>query len=208
MEAGSARPATGNILDIWDDMMKPFDAGKDEGDNQRERGAVEKDEEKDEAISVEEEEGAMVKIAKAERAPSKEEVAMHMVNHIPFRSWCRHCVKGKAHGNQHRRRKVEEGQMRELVVSVAYMFMHDNQREGEEKGMPILVVKDRKTRIIRARVVPQKGNHAYGINVLSGVIESLGHSKVILSLKDAVKSEVRTDVCYGGITGIRVEKQW
>ena len=69
--------------------------------------------------------------------------------------------------------------------------------------MPIIVIKDRKTRIIRARVVPQKGNHAYGIKVVSGVIESLGHSRVILksdqepaiiSLKDAVKSEVRADV--------------
>ena len=51
--------------------------------------------------------------------------------------------------------------------------------------------------------MPQKGNHAYGIKILSGVIESLGHSKVtlksdqepaILSLKDAVKSEVRVDI--------------
>jgi hypothetical protein len=83
------------------------------------------------------------------------------------------------------------------------MFMHDNQSEGEERGMPIMVIKDRRTRIIRARIVPQKGNHAYGIKVLSGVIESLGHSRIILksdqepailSLKDAVKSEVRTEV--------------
>ena len=51
--------------------------------------------------------------------------------------------------------------------------------------------------------MPQKGNHGYGIKVLSGIIESLGHSKVILksdqepalmSLKDAVKSEVKADV--------------
>ena len=69
--------------------------------------------------------------------------------------------------------------------------------------MPIMVVKDRKTRTIRARVVPQKGNHWYGIKVLSGVIESLGHSKVtlksdqepaLMSLKDAVKSEVRINM--------------
>ena len=66
-----------------------------------------------------------------------------------------------------------------------------------------MVISDRKTRIIRARVVPQKGNHAYNIKVLSGVVESLGHSKVILksdqepamlSLKDAVKSEARVDI--------------
>ena len=69
-----------------------------------------------------------------------------------------------------------EGEEREPVISVDCMFMHDNQGEGEERGMPIMVIKDRKTKIIRARVVPQKGNHGYGIKVLSGVVESLGHS--------------------------------
>ena len=69
--------------------------------------------------------------------------------------------------------------------------------------MPIVVMKDRKTRISRARLVPQKGNHRYSIKIVSGAIESLGDSKVILksdqepavmSLKDAVKSEARVDV--------------
>ena len=150
-----------------------------------------------------EEEGVAVKIGKNEEVPTKEEVKTHMVNHIPFRSWCSHCVKGKAHSNPHRRTKAIEGGIREPVVSVDYMFMHDNQGEGEENGMPIMVVIDRKTRIIRARVVPQKGNHGYGIKVLTGVLESLGQSKVILksdqepslmSLKDAVKSVARVDI--------------
>ena len=126
-----------------------------------------------------------------------------MVNHIPFRSWCAHCVRGTAHGNQHRRKKAIEGEERQPVISVDYMCMHDNQGEGEERGMPIMVIKDRRTRIIRARVVPQKGNHRYSIKVLSGVVESLGHSTVILksdqepaimALKEAVKSEVRANV--------------
>ena len=52
-------------------------------------------------------------------------------------------------------------------------------------------------------MVIQKGSHWYSIKVLSGVIESLGHSRVILksdqepailALKDSVKSEVRADV--------------
>ena len=124
---------------------------------------------------MEEEEGIKVKVGKLEMAPTREEVAMHMVNHIPFRSWCSHCVKGKAHGNQHRRRKAMDEEVREPIVSVDYMFMHDNQGEGEEKGMPTMVVKDRKTGTLRTRVIPQKGSHWYGIKVLSGVIESLGH---------------------------------
>jgi len=153
--------------------MRPFEV-EEEGSGNQEGDNVDKGEEDaDEAIDLEEEEGAEVKIGKAEKAPSKEEVSMHMVNHTQFISWCSHCVRGKAHGNQHRRRKAIEGELREPVVSVDYMFMHDNQGEGEEKGMPIMVVKDRKTRIIRARVVPQKGSHWYGIKVLSGIINRI-----------------------------------
>ena len=94
------------------------------------------------------------------------------------------------------------GESCEAVESIDYVFTHDDQEEGEEKGMPIMVVKDRRTRVIRARVVPQKGNHWYGIKVLSGVVESLGYSTVLLksdqetsvmSLKDAVKAESRVD---------------
>ena len=138
-----------------------------DGDNRREGNEAQEDEEKGETISVEEEEGAMVRVAKAERTPSKEEVTMHMVNHIPFRSWCVHCVKGKAHGNPHRRRKAIGDEQKEPVVSIGYMFTHDNQGEGEERGMPI----------IRAKLVPQKGSHWYGIKVLSGTVECLGHKR-------------------------------
>ena len=45
--------------------------------------------------------------------PTKEEKEQHSISHIPFRSWCRHCVRGKATRYQHKRikeeRKVGEG---------------------------------------------------------------------------------------------------
>ena len=114
-----------------------------DGDNQGRVRREQDDEERDEAVNEEDEEGAMVRVGKAEKAPSKQEVTMHMVNHIPFRSWCKHCVRGKANGNPHRRKKAIEGEIREPVISVDYMFMPDNQGESEEKGMPIMVIKDR-----------------------------------------------------------------
>jgi len=181
--AEAVRPMGDNILDIWDDMMKPFeqDEGGEDNRGKEEDNSNQTEEEVDRTISEEEdEEGIKVTIGKAEKAPSKEEVAMHMVNHIPFRSWCSHCIKGKSHGNQHRRRKEPREEAGEPIALVDYTFMHDNQAESEEKGMPIMVIEDRSTGIIRARVVIQKGSHWYSIKVLSGVIESLGHSKVVL----------------------------
>ena len=33
--------------------------------------------------------------------PSAEEVAEHGKSHLPFRSWCRHCVRGRAKNRGH-----------------------------------------------------------------------------------------------------------
>eukprot|EP00959_Pyramimonas_sp_CCMP1952_P425385 8910739-Pyramimonas_sp.AAC.1 len=39
--------------------------------------------------------------------PSKGEVEAHNTTHLPYRSWCPHCVRGKARRRNHRRRKRE-----------------------------------------------------------------------------------------------------
>ena len=103
----SVRPI-GHILEIWDNVLEPFDQDKAGNGNREGDNPAERDEDSDETISLEEEEGVKVRIGKMERAPTKEEVMAHMVNHIPFRSWCAHCVKGKGNGNPHRRMKEIE----------------------------------------------------------------------------------------------------
>ena len=37
------------------------------------------------------------------KLPSAEEVAEHELNHLPYRSWCSHCVRGKGKTLDHRR---------------------------------------------------------------------------------------------------------
>ena len=65
----------------------------------------------------------------------------------------------------------EKGDEQVPLVSIDYMFMSDSQEEGEEKGMPVLVAKDRKSKVIRARVIPQKGANAYVVRLLGGILE-------------------------------------
>ena len=149
------------------------------------------------------EEAAVVKAVKKEHEPTEKEVEEHMITHLPYRSWCTHCVKGKAKGHPHRRTK-EEGKIDEVpVVSMDYMFMGDQQSREEETGMPILVMKDRKSKTIRARVVPAKGRQEYAIKRCSLDLKGLGHRKIILksdgepaikALKDAVKGEGGIDI--------------
>ena len=40
-------------------------------------------------------EGMNVKIARMQEMPSKEELEAHNASHVPYRSWCPHCVKDK-----------------------------------------------------------------------------------------------------------------
>ena len=68
-------------------------------------------------------------------APTAQEVKQHMVNHLPFRSWCRHCVKGKAKGLPHRLKKKEDKEAEQVpLVSVDYMF-----RPERLKAFPVYV---------------------------------------------------------------------
>ena len=50
-----------------------------------------------------ESEASQVKQAVKPCRPSQQEVDEHMVTHLPFRSWCPHCVSGKSRGKQHAR---------------------------------------------------------------------------------------------------------
>ena len=71
------------------------------------------------------------RVVRAGHAPTDKEIEEHVVNHLPFRSWCRHCVKGKAHSLPHRVKSSEDRKQEEVpVVSIDYMFMHDKQKEG------------------------------------------------------------------------------
>ena len=55
-------------------------------------------------------EGMKAKVIRSGYNPTPREVEEHLVNHLPFRAWRRHCVKGKAKGLPHRIKKNEDKQ--------------------------------------------------------------------------------------------------
>ena len=71
--------------------------------------------------------------------PSKEEVELHNKTHLPYRTWCPHCVRGKARRRAHKRkrRKVGGGIP---VISLDYMWMKGKKRRRRrgQKGKPYL----------------------------------------------------------------------
>ena len=56
------------------------------------------------------------------RMPSRAEVEEHGKTHLPYRSWCKHCVRGRGVEEPHRKRKEEVG-IPELHMD--FMFLGD-----------------------------------------------------------------------------------
>ena len=54
------------------------------------------------------------------RKPSEAEVSEHNLTHLPYRSWCRHCVRGRGKELPHRRLRDEAG-MAELHMDLCFL---------------------------------------------------------------------------------------
>ena len=150
----------------------------------------------------EDEEGIKAKGALVPTMPSQEEVEAHMLTHVPYRSWCKHCVRGKAKGKPHFRTGAGKDEVPCVVLD--YMSMKGGKEEdSDDRGMPILVAKDMlntpmSTGMVFARVVPHKGRCPYAIKSLAADVGALGYSQLVLksdgepavqALKEAVKAE-------------------
>ena len=61
--------------------------------------------------------------------PSKQERIEHELTHVPYRSWCPHCVRGKAvaMGHDHKSHETEED--REIpVIGLDYAFSEEERQ--------------------------------------------------------------------------------
>ena len=99
---------------VWNRVMEPFDQDKEE-ENQKEE---EKKEERvwQEAFGDATVEHNKAKMIKSGYDPTQKEIEEHMVNHLPYRAWCRHCVKGKAKGLPHGANKPEDKKEEDLSL--------------------------------------------------------------------------------------------
>lgn len=132
--------------------------------------------------------------------PARREAEERNLDDAVFRAWCPRCVRGRAEAYPHR---ADEREKDVPIASVDYMYMHSEQSKEEEKGMPIMVVKDSRTKYVVAKVVAQKGVCEYAIVSLKKAIEQLGYKKVILrsdnepailALKEAVRRETDVEI--------------
>ena len=100
---------------------------------------------------VAEEEGRKAVVRRGVEGPTKKEREEHEATHCPYRSWCRHCVRGRGRNSLHFKKKEEERDKKGMVARVSMDYFS------------IIVMIDESTGSVYARAHRQKGNGGYGL---------------------------------------------
>ena len=101
--------------------------------------------------------GERVRLLPKPRTPSKAEWERHVVSHVPFRDWCRHCVAGRGLERRHQR------------------------HPGRGDATPMLVAKDRRTGMVFALPVERKGAaDPHAVEQLAAWVYMLGSSQMAI----------------------------
>ena len=111
----------------------------------------------EEAEESQEEEAEEPKVRKAPKGPSKEERAKHEATHLPFREWCKHCVRGRGKNTPHKKQKEKEEENTSKVsrVIMDYFFMSQEEEKASENPLVVMLEEDSGNRYMRA--VGRKG---------------------------------------------------
>ena len=113
--------------------------------------------------------------------PSAADVEEHNKTHLPYRSWCPFCVKGRKDRPAHATRPKVGPECAEIGLDYCYI-----RRAGEEQCITVLVTKDRFSRALRAAVLRYKGTcMEESVGVAVAAVKDMGyHSKVFLKVDE------------------------
>ena len=121
--------------------------------------------------------------------PSQSEIDDHNVDHCPYRSWCRHCVEGRARELAH---KLQDQSSRKIAtVSFDYLFITRGNaftreewelEKSDEPFLKVLVVCDSKSKAVFAHGVPAKGldDKGFIVRCVADDVAWMGYSRVVL----------------------------
>ena len=111
------------------------------------------------------------------KLPTEAEIAEHELTHLPFRSWCVHCVRGRGEALPHKRANRDGDSVSELHMDYCFLDKRD------EEVQPVLVVRERDDRMTLSFLVREKGNaDTYVVRRVLAFVEEIGltGSKIII----------------------------
>ena len=110
------------------------------------------------------------------KAPSVAERAAHYAQgHAQYRGWCRHCVLARGIGTQHRTGHEEE---EEAIPTVSSDYAYMGEEQHEERLLPIVVMRDRRTKMYAASFVPRKGVEPFACKFFANFVRDLGWKRL------------------------------
>ena len=112
---------------------------------------------------------------RAPHLPSAQEKEEHeLTGHVCYRNWCPICLACKGLGQGHREAPAEdETAVPTILCDYAFMGQDDN------KCLPMLCAKDRKTKRVAATFVQSKGLDPYAQKYLSELMRSTGYRRIV-----------------------------
>ena len=155
------RTGKGREREVWE----VGDDGKDEEDAE---------EEKEDAA-----ENGMRRCVKMQdpKLPSKAEVEEHELTHLPYRSWCRHCVRGRGKELPHKK---------SLEDPTVHEFHFDWSFPGEEKGgetLKVMVGRMRGEKMVMSSVHPTKSTGEFMAKRIMAFLRECGCEMVDITIK-------------------------
>jgi hypothetical protein len=140
--------------------------------------------------------------------PTEKEVQEHYVSgHMPYRSWCHHCVRGRGRERDHAKKKKKEDEERGLPeYHLDYCFPGD---ETDDR-LTVLVVIEKYSKMKKAVVVPSKGSTgSYAAKMVLELMAECGDADRDVILKTDQEAAIKflvDDVCMNR-TGARTIKE-
>ena len=105
----------------------------------------------------------------APKQPTRSQIALHNLTHLPYRSWCPHCLAARRPNASHRRNKSSSGRTVPLFCA-DYAFI----RKPEEDLSTMLVGKIYPSHAVFATVCNKKGPEDPAVDRLAEFLKSTG----------------------------------
>ncbi len=138
------------------------------------------------------EEAAKPKALRKPTEPTAEERRQHEIGHLPYRSWCPACVKGRKKDRDHHPRPEEDRSIRSLHLD--FFFLGDGDAVGEEASTyPCVLMKERESKMCFAYMVPSRGmDQEWAVKQLAKDIEYMGIAEGPLMFKGDQEPAIET----------------
>jgi len=110
--------------------LQPIEDDESEKESKGKSDEIDRESDNEDDDIKAEEEGVKHKEVRPPGEPSKSEVEHHEMTHIPYRSWCAHCVRGRGKSAHHPSKTKDEDKANRIpMIEIDYCFQEKRKRD-------------------------------------------------------------------------------